>query len=74
MDFTRAARRMDLLLIGIVNVVCKAVFQSKKDEGFSFGHVHFRHPLDVRLEVRLYKSNPENDVWVEDKILTVFII
>ena len=51
MDFTRAARRMDLLLIRIVNVVCKAVFQSKKGEGFSFGHVHFRHPLDVRLEV-----------------------
>ena len=26
MDFTRAARGMDLLLIGIVNVVCKAMF------------------------------------------------
>ena len=26
MDFTRAARGMDLLLIGIVNVVCKATF------------------------------------------------
>ena len=52
MDFTRAARRMDLLLIRIVKVVCKAVFQSKKGEGVSFGHVHFRHPLDVRLEVR----------------------
>ena len=41
-----------MLLIRIVKVVCKAVFQSKKGEGFSFGHVHFRHPLDVRLEVR----------------------
>lgn len=43
-DFARAARGMDLPLIGMVKEVGKAVFQSRKDEGFNFGHVHFRHP------------------------------
>ena len=33
MDFTRAARGMDLLLIGIVKVVCKAVSRVRKMRG-----------------------------------------